>query len=923
MEALSGPLADEQPDIAYQMWKIIHKCNQDDDPMVSFVLNLRSEASAQPNTPLQEHLMQKLETLKKAERDLLNQIEVKSNAREKLAMEMKKFDVTLKQLDEKKKSIRLHQKYTDSCLKDLTNQESMLKLDQIKPLLYTQGQDYPNDQPPISHQQQLKGPVRQELPAGVGTYAGLNSSGNLQSTTQPTSAQANAVAMEPIATEAAASKRSTSGGPHFDSMTGMTDARRIDAVLWHLQNRQVKEGDIQRSLSEFEMFCVSVDEAPWEAATYTHWVRGIHGLLQHLLSALPVVQAHILRCLIEIVKRWNSNIQTGRGRPDGEPMMPDVFVQDHALDHFVKLLQSVNLEVKADVAVLVTTLTTDITLKDTFGNAGGIHALVQILKQKSNDFVLEKALTCVWHMAMSDTNKTIIREAGGLVAIVDLLHTDNDVILENATIALGYLTRDDSNKIAIRKCNGLEKLIATLYYPSESIQSKAAGALWNCASNTENKVVIRQLGSIAALIDLLSSRNESVQENAAGGLWNCAVDTENKRLVRELGGLQPLIHLLSSPVESVVENASGTLWNCAAIGENRVAIRKLGGLDPLLKLLLAHNENIQENAAGAIRNCAINDQNKVALKDLGGLHLFIDLLDKTKYSVLEKLTSTLWICSINNDNKHVIRECNGFPKLLKVLDHENFSIKEKALGILRNCSTLAENRLALISCSAIAKLVEILSGPPEKLTSGMREYAAATLWNVARDDKVTARNEGAIQVLTNLLSDRSDSVVENAAGSLLSLTLNTDNRDHLRDIGGIQALVKCLSSTNEFILENVTGALKNCTSNNERNQKLLRDLDAIPKIIGLLKCGNENVVREAALCLKNLAQNEENNDLIGRSHGVTELVNLVETSPSDSIKKVATFSLSTLAKNPSNKALIPVNLILEVGHLRSSHHVHR
>eukprot|EP01059_Diplonema_ambulator_P035297 TRINITY_DN8251_c0_g1_i1.p1 TRINITY_DN8251_c0_g1~~TRINITY_DN8251_c0_g1_i1.p1 ORF type:complete len:840 (+),score=322.62 TRINITY_DN8251_c0_g1_i1:25-2544(+) len=832
MEARGGAAEEQlQPDIAYQLWSILHRSGDEMDPMVKFALDLKSELESNPQAPLRDHLTQKLDALKKEERDILNQIEVKNNAREKLAMEMKKFDLALKQLDEKKRAIRQHQKYTDSCLKDLISKESMLKLD----IIQTTGTAQAN-MGGLGAYEQKREPAPPQQPAAQQMPVTQPFATNIPAQQQ----QHNVPHMDTIPARGSSGSSNSSNDSYGSSQ--QSDARRIDAVLWHLQ-------------------------------------------------------AFILRCLIEIVKRWNNTIITGKSKPEKEPSIVDVFLQNKALEVLVKLLHSVNIEVKADTAMLATTLTTDIPLKDAFGASGGIHALVSILKQSNNEFVLEKALTCVWHLAMSDTNKTVIREAGGLVAIVDLLHTENDVILENATIALGYLTRDDSNKIAIRKCNGLEKLIATLYYPSESIQSKAAGALWNCASNTENKVVIRQLGSIAALIDLLGSRNESVQENAAGGLWNCAVDQDNKRLVRELGGLQPLIHLLNSPVESVVENASGTLWNCAAVGENRVAIRKLGGLDPLLKLLLARNENIQENAAGAIRNCAINDQNKVALKDLGGLHLFIDLLDKTKYSVLEKLTSTLWICSINNDNKHVIRECNGFPKLLKALNHENFSIKEKALGILRNCSTLAENREALIHCNAIAKLVEILNGPPEKLTSGMREYAAATLWNVARDDKVTARNEGAIRALCNLLADKTPSVVENAAGSLLSLTINAENKDHVREIGGIQALVQCLSSKNDFILENVTGALKNCTSNNPRNQELVRTLDAIPKIVGLLKSENENVIREAALCLKNLAADRANNEMIVQYGGVAKLQELAERSASESIKKVASFSLSALSKH--------------------------
>eukprot|EP01062_Namystynia_karyoxenos_P073021 TRINITY_DN6977_c0_g2_i1.p1 TRINITY_DN6977_c0_g2~~TRINITY_DN6977_c0_g2_i1.p1 ORF type:complete len:893 (+),score=350.84 TRINITY_DN6977_c0_g2_i1:117-2795(+) len=850
----------EAPDIAYSLWKVLHAASNTPDPVVEFAVELRAnlqgaEAGADRGAgALREHLERKLAELQEGERELLQQMEAKQLVREKQLMELRKIEASLQRMEERKQTLRRNQRYTQLCLRDVSSRQAQLHLGLIN--------------------------------AAVAPPQQLQDAGAL----------------------------SGPGGQRQDPVTPPRAERQeelhIEAVLWHLANRQLPPATVRQCLQDFEQFCVACADAPW--TNYPSWLRCATAMLERLQmgSTLPHLQVLLLRCLFEISKRWQAQLQAAPPSvPPPEPSVVSALAQPRALDTYVRLLQSVNDDVKCEAASLVSIVTADISLKEAFASAGGVHALVAVLNRSSSEHVLEKALTCLWHLAMSDPNKGLIREAGGLVAVVELLHVENDIILENATIALGYLTRDDTNKAAIRECLGLEKLIATLYYPSESIQSKAAGALWNCASSAENKTAIRQLGAIPALIDLLSSRSESVQENAAGGLWNCAVDTENKRLVRELGGLGPLIALLSSPGESVVENASGTLWNCAAVGDNRVAIRKLGGLDPLLRLLTHSNENIQENAAGAIRNCAINDQNKVALRSLGGMALFVELLDKCRYSVLEKLTSTLWICSISNENKNVIRECGGFPRLLRALDHEQISIREKALGILRNCSTLAENRLSLIQCGVVRKLVQILEAPPEQLTNGMKEYAAATLWNVARDDKVSARVEGALPALTHLLADKTESVVENAAGALLSLTLNPENREHLRDCGGVHALCRLLQSKNEFILENVAGALKNCCNGSPANQRLVKDLNAIPHIIALLRLSGENVVRETALTLKNMASSDDCSEAIGRAGGVAELVRLAEQSDTDALRKVASFAIASLAKHPHNRAQVPPELL--------------
>eukprot|EP01013_Petalomonas_cantuscygni_P040141 TRINITY_DN7193_c0_g1_i1.p1 TRINITY_DN7193_c0_g1~~TRINITY_DN7193_c0_g1_i1.p1 ORF type:complete len:881 (-),score=218.46 TRINITY_DN7193_c0_g1_i1:613-3255(-) len=549
------------------------------------------------------------------------------------------------------------------------------------------------------------------------------------------------------------------------------------------------------AVQHFLQFVSNVVDVPLSPQVLERWQQMILAVYGALKNAPPTLQTPFLHILADALTRMNSfapaeedAARTGAG-PGGS--IWDTLVAQNAFGVLNRLLNSLNNSVRSEAAAAICALCATNALKDQYGRTNGISVLVSILNKSPSEVVVEKVLTCVWTLAMTDHNKGVIRQVGGLQTVVNLLYINSEKILDAATIALGYLTRDDGNKIAIRDCNGIEKLLATLYFPSESIQSKAAGALWNCASNAENKAAIRELGGIAPMIELLSSKVEAVQENVAGGLWNCAVDADNKRLVRDLGGLNPLIRLLSSPSEAVVENVSGTLWNCTALGENRVALRKLDGLRPLLGLLQHPNDNIQDNAAGAIRNSAINDQNKVSFRELGGLKLFLELLDTVRTSVLEKLTSTLWICSINPENKMFISEAGGFPTLLNLVRSPNLSICEKALGILRNCSSLPANYLALYRAGVLPVLLEVLCKPDQPHT--VREYTVATIWNACRADE--ARAEAVrmeipthiLRLLAEYIQPRGDgrgfspmiSVLENLLGALSVFALSSEVRPQL------------------------------------------------------------------------------------------------------------------------------------------------
>ena len=276
------------------------------------------------------------------------------------------------------------------------------------------------------------------------------------------------------------------------------DQNKLQSFLWLLRSTGVKEDVLVKGLQQFESFCILVVENPWTANSITLWMEIATAILTHLNLALPKLQIIELRILTEIVKRSTNFANQPRNPGQAQGMSPicNAIVNNNGLQILIRLLNSVNDDVKMEAAMCITATCNNVATKEMFGQLGGIEALINILNKSNSELVLQQTLIAIWNQAMCDYNKALVRTANGLPSIIAMLHMENDTILENATIALGYLTRDDQNKVAIRDCNGIEKLLSSLYYPNESIQSKAAGALWNCASNAENKVIIRQLGGM-------------------------------------------------------------------------------------------------------------------------------------------------------------------------------------------------------------------------------------------------------------------------------------------------------------------------------------------------------------------------------------------------------------------------------------------
>jgi hypothetical protein len=686
----------------------------------------------------------------------------------------------------------------------------------------------------------------------------------------------------------------------------------IEGIVGLLSMRDINENTLQQALSNLEIGVQHAFDSEITVQEADSLERLVEALLCHVPLPRPPIQQMELRILSHIFKRC-----VARSAPRGARLMCED-QQESMIDVIVRLLTSVNDDVKSEALDSLSHVIASEPNRQRFARAGGVEPLISIVGSSTNEAVLERALILMWMLlSSSDTLRSEVREHGGLRAALDLLYTDSMPILENVAMSIGYITREENSKVAIREGGGLEKIVATLRHPSESIQTKIAGAVWNCASNTENRVTLRQLGCIPALIELLQQPHEHVQENAAGALWNLSVDTENKTQILDYGGILALIKMLQgTKSSSVIENVTGTLWNCSAMLENRAAIRKCGGIVPLVSFLRSGNDKTQDNCAGALRNCAINDQNKTAIREAGGVELVFELLPTVQQSTQDKLVAMLWILTAATEVKNSVRLCGGLSQLVQLLDDAQLQTQEKVIGVLRNCATEPANRLPLIELKVVAQLVHSIEVNFDRISATAKEAAASAVWYLCRDDKLTARREGGLRLMCRLLYDASTAVVEHAAGALSSLTITVqENRDAVREEGGLHKLLELVVSNFEvctappgqqaagqpssfaYALLNCLLSIRNATSSNDANMKIAASFPELSQAFAVIVGkGADEFAKEAALCIKNLSLDRQFIDDFSARGGTSALTSLSERGSSEAVRKAAAMALQSVTR---------------------------
>lgn len=223
------------------------------------------------------------------------------------------------------------------------------------------------------------------------------------------------------------------------------------------------------------------------------------------------------------------------------------------------------------------------------------------------------AADALMNLAENSQNQDVIREEGGIQALIMVLRVGSQLGQAFSAATLRNLAENGKNQDVIREEGGIHPLIMILREGSQETQVYAADALKNLAWNKQNQNAIRQEGGIHPLVDVLRNGNWEGQACAAAALGVLAGNSEEKDAIRDEGGIQPLIKVLREGSQEAQVYAAWALGNLAGNHQNQDVIREEGGIQALIDVLGEGSQEAQA-AARALHNLAMNSKNQAVIQ---------------------------------------------------------------------------------------------------------------------------------------------------------------------------------------------------------------------------------------------------------------------------------------------------------------------
>lgn len=419
--------------------------------------------------------------------------------------------------------------------------------------------------------------------------------------------------------------------------------------------------------------------------------------------------------------------------------------------------------------------------------AGGIVALIRALSSPI-DIVVFNALSTIHNLLLHQEGaKMNVRLNGGLQKLVMLLQRDNPKFLTLVADCLHILAYgNQEGKLIILASGGPAELIRILHsYEYDKLLFTVARAIKVLSVCPSNKPAIIQAGGIQALaLRLNSQRSKRLAQECLWALRNLSDATTNEHNVEPL--LQMLVQLLESTDVNMVTCAVGTLSNMTCNNQNnKNFVCKIGGLQALLQTIRNADgrEEITEPATCALRHLTDRHPDAVLAQDsirmVGGLEDIARLLDtKAKWPLVAAASGLIRNLAYNKQNASVFRDLDVVNKLSLLLIKAFQAYQEQPQGVENFADIRLERVLdSLLSAlqsminyhqfmpnvdvNLISTLVSLLYNEHESIVI----MTLTILSQIAQDPSLTAiiENQGAVQILSNLILSSNDSIRQRAA----------------------------------------------------------------------------------------------------------------------------------------------------------------
>ncbi|RUS87780.1 hypothetical protein EGW08_004445 [Elysia chlorotica] len=423
----------------------------------------------------------------------------------------------------------------------------------------------------------------------------------------------------------------------------------------------------------------------------------------------------------------------------------------------------------------------------------------KVLVEMLQDPSMQKKDSAVKCLEVLSTSKKdhwkCILDAGGIPALVNLLHIENAELQSVAASVICNTSENESVRQALSSANAGPILIHLLSSPIDDIQSRAAIILSDIACIEENQSLIAEKGGILPLVNLLDSELEDVLVNAVNAIRVlCLGSRANQDAVSQCGGLEPLVEFLDVSSEDLQAGAAAALAAVTTKNtENQNAVLNEGAHKPLVELIRSsRSTTVQVKAASALEALAMNNpQSQKVFLDLDAPKALIRLLKNVYVEVREQGACSLWAIAGNTRTQQkYIAERITIPHIIQML----LEPTEKLLYV--GCMTAIalgtenmSNQNKLAAADAFQQLVRLLRSPKTSqrvLLMVIKVVGTLCVGVAYSNNKVTQRKiaeEGAIPVLVNLLLyPPNDEIQVEVAISLGCVVLsNKENQEKLAE----------------------------------------------------------------------------------------------------------------------------------------------
>ncbi|XP_075067327.1 armadillo repeat-containing protein 3 [Mixophyes fleayi] len=182
----------------------------------------------------------------------------------------------------------------------------------------------------------------------------------------------------------------------------------------------------------------------------------------------------------------------------------------HGIPQIIHLLNKDNADVREAATFALANLTTDCPSNaSAVAEADGIDALINLMSDKKDE-VIANACTVLISMAAQESLRLIILTHGVMHAVVEPLQSANNVVLSKAALTLAAVACDVDARAEFRNAGGLVHLVKLLHSNHDEVRRNACWATAVCANDELAAAELYGLGAFDILQEInLSTRRQN------------------------------------------------------------------------------------------------------------------------------------------------------------------------------------------------------------------------------------------------------------------------------------------------------------------------------------------------------------------------------------------------------------------------------